>query len=180
MYQPVKCSAIRGHASGYTCYRLFIRSIPATSKFYSPNNETILTTRAVAGDIIDVPTGLKAGVWETLSTVTGVFDPITREYTVPQPGEQGLEATRLNTLHYEIGPTLGNSLFFQVSSNHELLPDGTVGPSKDMDVAITGGTGAFLGAVGEGLHAGSVFDKDPTHPEGYVSIWVPQLPRMVR
>eukprot|EP00775_Hariotina_reticulata_P007091 gene7091-7304_t len=178
MYHPVKCGSPRG--SGYTCYRLFIRSIPVTSKSYSPNNEVILTTRAVAGDIIDVPTGVKAGVWETVSTVTGVFDPTTREYVVPQPGEQGLEATRQNSLHYEFGPTLDDTLSLQVSANHELLPDGTVGPSKDMDVAITGGTGAFLGAVGEGVYSGSVFDKDPKHPEGYVSIWVPQLPRMVK
>lgn len=52
----VKCGVGGG---GYTCYKLHLRWVLVSKKSSSPNKEYVLTSSVAAGDLVDVPTGLK-------------------------------------------------------------------------------------------------------------------------
>jgi hypothetical protein len=52
----VKCGVGGG---GYTCYKLHLRWVLVSKKSFSPNKEYVLTSSVAAGDLVDVPTGLK-------------------------------------------------------------------------------------------------------------------------
>jgi hypothetical protein len=176
-YEPVKCGVGGG---GYTCYKMYLRWVPVSKKSFSPNKEYVLTSTVQTGDIFDVPTGLKVGIWDSMTMYTSWFDPKTQKIlpSIP-PGATGLHANRMSMFHMEFGPKLNDAIALQSGASNELLPDGTLGRLTDLDHAAIGGTGAFLGAVGF-MHSldGNIFDTDPKHPEGFLNIWVPKLPDM--
>jgi hypothetical protein len=175
-YEPVKCGVGGG---GYTCYKMNLRWVPVSKNSFSPNKEYVLTSTVLAGDIVDVPTGLKVGIWETVFTYTSWFDPKTQKIlpSIPPAGATGLDANRISLFVMEFGPNLDDTIAVLSGASNEMLPNSTLGRVTDLDHGVVGGTGAFLGAVGV-LHSldGNYLDTDPKHPEGFMKIWVPKLP----
>eukprot|EP00775_Hariotina_reticulata_P006516 gene6516-6743_t len=118
---PVKCGG------SYTCYKLHLRWVLVSKKSSSPNKELLLTSSVTAGDLVDVPTGLKVGeqvgVWDSLVTFTSVFDPKT-DNILPSisAGATGLEANRITLFNMEFGPQLDDALAFQSSGSNALHP----------------------------------------------------------
>jgi hypothetical protein len=148
---------------------------------FSPNKEYVLTSNVAAGDLVDVPTGLKVGIWDSVIFFTSYFDPKTEKILASiSSGATGLEANRVSLFHLEFGPNLDDSISFISGGANELLPNGKFGRMTDHDHAATGGTGAFLGASGN-MHAqdSNIFDQDPKDPEGILKIWVPKLPTIL-
>jgi hypothetical protein len=41
-------------------------------KSFSPNQEYVLTSNVAAGDLVDVPAGLKVGIWDSVIFFTSV------------------------------------------------------------------------------------------------------------